>query len=115
VHLLEHGVVWITYRPSLPSAQVQALRSLYGGTGSATYKGVDLQSKYLLLTPWKDESLPSPVVISAWGRQLQVQDAGDQRLAQFIAKFRLRDDLTFETGAQDNGEPLDIGGRPDKV
>lgn len=115
VHLLEHGVVWITYRPSLPSAQMQALRSLYEGTGSATYKGVDLQSKYLLLTPWKDESLPAPVVVSSWGRQLQVQDAGDQRLAQFIAKFRLRDDLTYETGAQDNGEPLDIGGRPDKV
>ena len=113
VHLLEHGTVWITYRPGLPAAQVSALKKLYDGTGDASYSGQNLNAKYLLLTPWADDSLPAPVVISAWGRQLQVQDATDPRLAQFIAKFRVDKDLSYEVPAQTGGEPVSVGGRPD--
>lgn len=73
VHSLEHGAVWITYRPTLPSDGVAQLRGL-------------LSDKPLtLLSPFKD--LPSPVVASAWGLQLQVDSASDPRLAQFIAKY----------------------------
>lgn len=73
VHSLEHGAVWITYREGLPQDQVDQLKKL-----------VDGQS-YALLSPFPD--LPSPIVASAWNNQLSVENAGDERLEQFIDKF----------------------------
>ena len=73
VHSLEHGAVWMTYLPSLPTSEIDQLRSLVSGHA------------YVILSPYP--GLPAPVVISAWGLQLQVQSASDPRLAQFIAKY----------------------------
>lgn len=73
VHSLEHGAVWMTYLPDLPTSQVNQLRSLASGHA------------YVILSPYP--GLPAPVVISAWGLQLRVQSASDPRLAQFIAKY----------------------------
>lgn len=78
VHSLEHGTVWITYRPDLPSDEVAQLRQLV----SSHYRGAQ---RYLLLSPYP--GLPSPIVASAWGAQLFVQQAGDTRLLQFIEHF----------------------------
>jgi len=88
VHSLEHGAVWITYSPDLPNDQVQTLRSL-------TASG-----KYLLVTPRED--LPSPVVASAWGYQLKLDNANDPRLAQFLSKF-IQGPQTLEPGAPCTG------------
>lgn len=74
VHSLEHGAVWITYRPDLPVDQVATLRALVHGRS------------HLLLSPFPD--LPEPVVASAWGRQLRLGDAYDPRLKRFINVFR---------------------------
>ena len=73
VHSLEHGAVWITYRPNLSAEAVTQLRGLVSG------------KPYTLLSPYKD--LPSPVVASAWGLQLPVESVSDPRLAQFMAKY----------------------------
>jgi len=73
VHSLEHGAVWITYQPTLDTSSVEQLRSLVRG------------HNYALLTPYL--GLPSPVVISAWGVQLQVKSASDPRLASFVSKY----------------------------
>ena len=56
VHSMEHGAVWITYRPDLEANQVEALRSLSVG------------HTHLLISPFP--GLPSAVVASAWGEQL---------------------------------------------
>jgi hypothetical protein len=88
VHSLEHGAVWITYRPDLPAEQVEQLRGLVQGRGHA------------LLSPYPD--LPSPVVASAWGLQLKVDSAGDARLAQFLDKYE-RGRQTPEPGASCRG------------
>lgn len=74
VHSLEHGAVWVTYRPDLPADQVDQLRGLVRGRS------------YTLLSPYPD--LDVPVAASAWGVQLKVDSAGDERLPQFIAKYR---------------------------
>jgi hypothetical protein len=71
VHSMEHGAVWITYDPKLPSAQVALIKKLV--------KGKVLASKF--------DGLPTPVVASAWGKQLQLQSADDPRLAQFVKYF----------------------------
>ncbi len=84
VHSLEHGAVWITYDPDLPAEQVATLRALADG------------ESYVLLSPY--DGLPSPVVASAWGYQLQVDDADDERLPVFLRKYLLNPDLP-EAGA----------------
>lgn len=73
VHSLEHGAVWITYRPDLAAADVETLRGLVRG------------QRYALLSPYPD--LPSPVVASAWGVQLRLDSAGDSRLPSFIQQY----------------------------
>jgi Protein of unknown function (DUF3105) len=75
VHSMEHGAVWITYRPDLPRDQIEKLRGL---AQSQTYI---LASSY--------PSLPSPLVASAWGKQLRLESAEDPRLEQFVRAFRL--------------------------
>ncbi len=73
VHSMEHGAVWITFSPDLPSAQVDVLKTLQAG------------GKEVLVSPY--EGLPAPIVASAWGKQLQLQAADDPRLAQFVRYF----------------------------
>lgn len=73
VHSMEHGAVWITYDPALPEEQVAEIRALVEGDG------------YLLASPY--EGLPSPVVTSAWGLQLQLDGAEDPRLGEFVAAY----------------------------
>lgn len=73
VHSLEHGAVWITYQPSLPAAEVEKLQSL------------TRQSGYRLLSPYPE--LSSPIVLSAWGYQLQPEQADDPRLTAFLEKY----------------------------
>jgi hypothetical protein len=75
VHSMEHGAVWITFRPSLPDSERQALRNLVPG------------NPYLLVSPWEDDELPSPIVLSAWGLQLGVQKASDPAVAAFVHNF----------------------------
>ncbi len=75
VHSLEHGAVWITYRPGLPDEQVDALRRLAE------------ERTFVLVSPYP--GLPTPVVASAWGRQLRLDATDDPRLDQFVRAFRV--------------------------
>ena len=87
VHSLEHGAVWLTYRPDLAGDQVERLRGFAG-------------QDFVLVSPYPD--LPAPVVASAWGKQLRLDDAGDPRLEQFVQFFR-RGQQTPEPGAPCRG------------
>jgi Protein of unknown function (DUF3105) len=88
VHSMEHGAVWITYRPDLPQEQVDKLREL-----------AESQS-YVLVSPYP--GLPSPVVASAWGKQLRLDSANNPRLEQFIRAYR-QGPQTPEPGAPCSG------------
>ena len=74
VHSLEHGGVWITYRPDLPAAQVTTL------TGKTI-----LNREFVMVSPYAGQT--SPVVVSAWGLQLSVDSADDPRIDQFIRTY----------------------------
>lgn len=78
VHSLEHGAVWITYAPDTSQADRDVLKAL-AQTGD-----------HILISQY--DGLPSPVVASAWGKQLQLQSVNDPELQQFV-KF-------FENGPQ---------------
>lgn len=84
VHSLEHGAVWITYRPDLAADQVVELRALVSGR------------QFALLSPYP--GLPAAVVASAWGLQLRVDSPRDPRLARFLVKY-MQGPQTPEPGA----------------
>jgi hypothetical protein len=73
VHSMEHGAVWITYRPDLPKDQVDTLASLARGR------------PFVLVSPYS--GLPAPVVASAWGVQEWFHTAGDSGLSQFVGTY----------------------------
>lgn len=105
VHDLEHGAVWITYRPDLPADQLASLTKLVNSYGKSSE--TDPKPGYVDLTPFP--GLPSPVVISAWGVQLKVDSAGDPRIKKFIDTYR-HGPQTPEQGAActgGTGTPLD--------
>jgi len=78
VHDLEHGAVWITYQPGLSAAGVQQLQQYV----EANYDG---SQRYLTLSPYP--GLPTPVVASTWGAQIQLTGPGDSRLAAFVLHY----------------------------
>lgn len=69
VHSLEHGALWVTYDPKISAAELSSLKEL-------------LPSTYVVLSPF--EGLPSPIVVSGWNVQLQVESADDERIAAFF-------------------------------
>lgn len=88
VHSLEHGAVWVAYRPDLPEDEVATLRELVEG------------KPYALLSPYPD--LAAPVVLTAWGVQLELDDAEDERIPTFLTKY-LQGEQTPEPGASCTG------------
>jgi hypothetical protein len=85
VHDLEHGAVWIAYKPGLPADQLDVLTKLVSG------------KQYTILTPYA--GLKSNVSLQAWGYQLFVDSATDKRVNQFINALRLNQTNTPEPGA----------------
>ena len=88
VHSLEHGAVWITYKPDLASEQIETLKSKVKG--------------YSFMSPYPEQE--SPIMLTAWGVQLPLDSADDERVDQFLAKFR-QGPQTPEPGATCNAIP----------
>ena len=88
VHTMEHGAVWITYSPDLPQQQVNKLRDLANSRDC------------VLVSPY--QGLDSPVVASAWGKQLKLKSAEDAALNSFVGSY-LRGPQTPEPGASCTG------------
>jgi Protein of unknown function (DUF3105) len=71
VHDLEHGTVWITHAPDLSADDRDALAAQLPDNG--------------IMSPRDD--LPSPVVVTVWGAQLQLDGADDRRLGLFLEEY----------------------------
>jgi hypothetical protein len=101
IHSIEHGAVWIAYRPDLPADQVDILHNL------VRQEQAGQQQRWILLAPKPD--LKDPIVATAWRVQLRLDDASDERLLQFVKKYQ-QGSFTPEPGATCTfggiGEPL---------
>jgi hypothetical protein len=75
VHDLEHGTVWITYRPGLDQADIASLQSTLES----------LKSGRWMLSPYA--GLPAPVVVTVWNAQLDLTGADDPRLPTFLGFY----------------------------
>lgn len=72
VHDLEHGSVWITYRPDeVDEAGVDTLAEALPQNG--------------IMSPYPTQD--APVVITAWGRQLDLVGPDDPRIALFLDEY----------------------------
>ena len=88
LHSLEHGAVWITFREDLTQDEINRLRNRVAN------------QSFLLLSPFPGQT--SPVVLTAWGAQLELDSATDARFDEFIQRFRLGP-TTPELGASCEG------------
>lgn len=75
VHSLEHGAIWITYRPDLAPEQVARLSERVVGT------------EKMMMSPY--EGLDAPISLQAWGYQLKLDNADDSRIDDFIRALRV--------------------------
>ncbi|WEH42154.1 DUF3105 domain-containing protein [Streptomyces sp. AM 2-1-1] len=73
VHSLEHGAVWITYGAGASPEAVRALATRVRST------------PFTLLSPYPGQS--GTITLSAWGKQLTVDDPGDERVGRFLAAY----------------------------
>jgi gamma-glutamylcyclotransferase (GGCT)/AIG2-like uncharacterized protein YtfP len=83
VHSLEHGAVWVTYKPGIPQDQIDDLKKKVQG------------KDYMLMSPYP--GLDHNISLQVWGYQLKVDDATDPRIDEFIKDLRLN--ASMETGA----------------
>ena len=72
VHSLEHGAVWITYHPDLPAEEIVALEAR--------------ADNFTLVSPYPD--LQTDVVVTAWGTRLLIEDLPDERIDDFVARYK---------------------------
>ncbi|MFJ3584103.1 DUF3105 domain-containing protein [Streptomyces sp. NPDC090127] len=88
VHSLEHGAVWVTYSKKAAEADVKKLADKVGKT------------PYSLMSPVDDQA--GAIMLSAWGKQVTVDDANDPRIDAFFTKY-LQGPQTPEPGAACTG------------
>lgn len=94
VHSMEHGAVWITYHPDLPAGDVETLQNTVR------------DESFVVMSPYP--GLKSPVVLTAWGIQLEVDSVDDDRIINFVDLYQ-QGPQTPELGAtcsDGTGTPL---------
>ena len=73
VHALEHGAVWITYKPELSEADKVRLRQLA------------VANPYILLSPYP--KMDANIALSAWAVQLKLQEYDEAKINGFLGKY----------------------------
>lgn len=73
VHSLEHGAVWISYKPDLEQSAIAKLDDFASG------------DPYILVSPLAEQD--SQIVLTAWGVQLKVNSVDDERIERFVRSF----------------------------
>ncbi|SDT77194.1 Protein of unknown function [Actinoplanes derwentensis] len=96
VHSLEHGAVWVTYKPDLAADQVEALAT-------------EVKAKsFTMLSPYPNQT--SNISLQAWGYQLAVDSATDPRIDEFIRA--LSQNASMEPGIPCSGGVSQTGTVP---
>lgn len=88
VHALEHGVVWITYA-DVDDDTLEALADLAD------------DNDRLLVSEYPDQG--APLVLTAWNRQMSVEDLDDDRVDAFVDTYTGEDSVAPEPGASCEG------------
>lgn len=94
IHSLEHGAIWVTYDPAqVDDNQVANLRDLVRGNNQT------------ILSPYPNQD--APIVLTAWDRQLVLDNDGDARFEEFMNRYRgKRGPEAGSACAQGVGDPI---------
>ncbi|GGP45920.1 DUF3105 domain-containing protein [Saccharothrix coeruleofusca] len=99
VHALEHGAVWIAYNPDQVSGDaLDKLKAKADG------------QPFTMLSPYP--GLDKPISLQAWGRQLKLDSADDERIDQFIRSLRTNKYTYPELGATCDSSTFDVDNPP---
>jgi hypothetical protein len=101
VHSLEHGAVWVAYKPDMPQDQVDKLA------------GMVRDREFMMMSPYP--GLDANISLQAWGYQLKVDNADDGRIGDFINALRRNATQEAEAGCSGgitdtSVTPIDLGG-----
>jgi hypothetical protein len=88
VHALEHGAVWITFTDDVDDDQLEEISDLVDG------------SDHVIASRYEDQD--SPIVLTAWNRQAEVDDIDDDLVDEFLDTYLLAD-TSPEPGAPCDG------------
>lgn len=109
VHSLEHGAVWVTYKPDeISTEDLGVLEEIAG------------RNDYVILSPYPEQE--APVTLTAWNHQLKLEDASDARVLKFVTHFAKAltspepgapcdggKDTTRETAPEESGPVMGAG------
>lgn len=73
VHSLEHSAVWVAYQPDLDASVIQTITEQLK------------TEEYALVAPYP--GLQNPIVLTAWTRQLAVDDWSDPAVEEFLDTY----------------------------
>lgn len=92
---LNHGTVWLTYRPEdVDAAGIDRLTETLPDNG--------------ILSPYPDQE--APVVITVWGRQLALTGPDDPRIDLFLAEYGAGETAPEPNASCHGGvDPSDLG------
>lgn len=77
IHNLEHGYIWIAYRPDLPSDQVQKLKGLF----SSPFSDPKFTPSKAIVTPRPNN--PAPISVVSWRWTMNLDTFDENKLTQF--------------------------------
>lgn len=75
VHSLEHGAVAIQFSPDLEPSQIRTVESLVADYENGVFSG-----------PY--EGMDAPVVVSSWGRMMELETAEASVIREYVDAFR---------------------------
>jgi hypothetical protein len=76
VHTMEHGGVWLAYRPGLSDADLSIIRREVADNADT------------IATPYSKLPSGAPLVVTAWARQLVLPEVADPRLDEFVQRYQ---------------------------
>lgn len=77
IHSLEHGGIWIAYKPNLPDDEKAKLKEI-----ASRYK-----SKVILEPRVQNDS---PIALAAWQRLLKLDQVDEAKITEFISTYKNR-------------------------
>lgn len=76
VHNLEHGGIWIAYKPDLPKDDVERLKEIFNDLPNSQFGSI----KAILMPR---ETNTKPVQLAAWGYTLDMDNVDEEKIRQF--------------------------------
>lgn len=80
IHNLEHGGIYVTYRPDLPLSQVSAIKALF----FQPFSKEKFTPSKVIVAPRATNS--APIVMSSWNRNMKLQVFDEAKMVEYYQR-----------------------------